>query len=63
LNVELGPKRLELLHELVPAATVVAVLVNPANTAAETQASELRAAAGTLGLQVEVLRARSLSGK
>ena len=31
LNVELGPKRLELLHELVPTATVIALLVNPTN--------------------------------
>jgi putative ABC transport system substrate-binding protein len=31
LNVELGPKKLELLHELVPAATVIGLLVNPAN--------------------------------
>ena len=30
-NVELGPKRLELLHESVPAATVIALLVNPSN--------------------------------
>jgi putative ABC transport system substrate-binding protein len=29
-NVELGPKKLELLHELVPAATVIGLLVNPA---------------------------------
>ena len=31
LNVELGPKRLELLHELVPTATSIAVLINPTN--------------------------------
>jgi putative tryptophan/tyrosine transport system substrate-binding protein len=28
---ELGPKRLELMHELVPTATIIAVLVNPTN--------------------------------
>src|ERR1700738_4163524 len=31
LNAELGPKRLELLHELVPTATMIALLVNPTN--------------------------------
>src|SRR2546430_10625709 len=39
LNVELGPKRLELLHELVPAATVMAVLINPTNPNAEDRKS------------------------
>jgi putative tryptophan/tyrosine transport system substrate-binding protein len=57
LNVELGPKRLELLHELVPTATIIALLVNPANAAAVTQTSDLQAAGGTLGLQVHVLHA------
>jgi len=52
LDVELGPKRLQLLHELVPAATIIAVLVNPADPArAETTSKELQAAAHTLGLQ------------
>jgi hypothetical protein len=35
LNVEVGPKRLELLHELVPTAGTIALLVNPTNPAAE----------------------------
>jgi putative tryptophan/tyrosine transport system substrate-binding protein len=58
LSVELGPKRLELLHELIPAATITAVLVNPNNaTALETQTRDLQAAARNLGLQLHVLQA------
>jgi putative ABC transport system substrate-binding protein len=57
LNLEVAPKRLELLHELVPAATTFALLVNPANPNAETESTELQAAARTLGLQLKVLRA------
>jgi putative tryptophan/tyrosine transport system substrate-binding protein len=55
---ELGPKLLQLLHELVPTATVMALLVNPANpTLAETQSSDLLSAARTLGLQLHILHA------
>jgi putative tryptophan/tyrosine transport system substrate-binding protein len=58
LDVELGPKRLELLHELVPAVSVIAVLVNPTDSArAETTSKELQAAARILGLQLQVLHA------
>jgi ABC-type uncharacterized transport system substrate-binding protein len=58
LDVELGPKRLQLLHELVPTATIIAVLVNPADPArAETTTKELQGAAHTLGLQLHVLHA------
>ena len=57
LNVELGSKRLELLHELVPTATIVAALFNPTNPNAETLSSELQAAARTFGLQLHVLHA------
>ena len=57
LNVELEPKRLELLHELVPTATIIALLVNPTNPNAETLLRDLQAAARTLGLQLHVLRA------
>jgi putative ABC transport system substrate-binding protein len=57
LNVELGPKRLELLHEIAPAATRIAVLVNPTNTNSERLSRDLLAAARTLGVAVEVARA------
>jgi putative ABC transport system substrate-binding protein len=57
LNVEVAPKRLELLHELVPMASVVALLVNPINPNAETYTKELQAAARTLGLELHVLNA------
>src|SRR6266536_2060529 len=58
LDVELGPKRLELLHEVVPKATVVAVLVNPTDpTRAEIIVKDLWTAAHTLGLQLHALNA------
>jgi len=57
-NAEVTPKRLELLHELLPAARVVALLVNPANPAlAETQTKDSLAAAHTLGMELHVLNA------
>jgi putative ABC transport system substrate-binding protein len=57
LSNEVGPKRLELLHELVPKATSIALLVNPGSPAAETQLRDLQSAAHTLGLQIDVLHA------
>jgi putative ABC transport system substrate-binding protein len=58
LNVEVGPKRLELLRELLPTATVIALLVNPTNPSlAEPFTRDLKAAASTLGLQLHVLQA------
>jgi ABC-type uncharacterized transport system substrate-binding protein len=60
LNVEVAAKRLQLLHELVPTATIVALLVNPTTTAlAETITREVEAAARTLGLAFHVLHASS----
>src|SRR5262249_33835265 len=57
-NVEIAPKQLQLLHELVPAASVMALLVNPANPSlAEPNTKELQAAAHTLGLELRVLSA------
>jgi putative ABC transport system substrate-binding protein len=58
LSSEVAPKRLELLHELVPTATVVALLVNPSDPAsAETVSRASQAAAHTLGLELHVLNA------
>jgi putative tryptophan/tyrosine transport system substrate-binding protein len=58
LNAEVAPKRLELLHEFVPAAKSIALLVNQANPiAAEAQAKELQAAASTLGLHLLLVNA------
>ena len=58
LTVELGPKQLEVLRELVPTATIIALLVNPTNaTNAERLSRDLQAAARTLGLQLHVLHA------
>jgi ABC-type uncharacterized transport system substrate-binding protein len=58
LNVEIGPKRLELAHELMPAATAVAFLVNPGDPSrAETLTKDARAAVIPLGLRLDVLRA------
>jgi putative ABC transport system substrate-binding protein len=57
LTVEVGPKRLELLHEAVPAATVVALLINPTNPNSERQSRNIESAARSLGLQLRVLNA------
>jgi putative ABC transport system substrate-binding protein len=57
MNAEVSPKRLGLAHELVPTATTVAILVNPASPIAEPQVTALQAAARTLGLQLHVLHA------
>jgi putative ABC transport system substrate-binding protein len=58
LNVEVGPKQLELLHELVPTATMIALLVNPTSpNLAESTTKGVQAAARTLGLQLHVLHA------
>jgi putative ABC transport system substrate-binding protein len=58
LNVGLAPKRLELLHELIPTMSTIAVLVNPTDpTNTETTTRDAQAAARTLGLKLDVLNA------
>jgi putative tryptophan/tyrosine transport system substrate-binding protein len=58
LNVELAPKKLELLHELLPSATILALLVNPTNAvAAKSESQAVQAAARTIGLQLHELHA------
>jgi putative ABC transport system substrate-binding protein len=58
VNVEIAPKRLQLLHELVPTASVIALLVNAANPRiAETNIKQFQTAARALGLELHVLNA------
>jgi putative ABC transport system substrate-binding protein len=57
LTVELDPKRLELLHELVPAAKVVGALVNPQRPGFDGQVNDLQAAADKIGCKLIVLKA------
>jgi ABC-type uncharacterized transport system substrate-binding protein len=60
LNVEVAPKQLELLHELVPNATAIALLVNPANQLqAERTTRDVESAARKLGLRLHVVHANA----
>jgi putative ABC transport system substrate-binding protein len=60
LNLEVGPKRLEFLHELVPSATIMAALVNPTNPSnAEMLSRDLQATGRLFGLQLHLLHASS----
>lgn len=61
LNAQAAPKRLQLLHELIPAAATITLLVNPANPVeAESQTKELQMAALALGLQLRVAEVTTL---
>jgi putative ABC transport system substrate-binding protein len=57
LNVQVTPKRLEILHEVVPAAALIGILLNPTGPTADSQLRNLQAAAGALGVQLHVLHA------
>jgi putative tryptophan/tyrosine transport system substrate-binding protein len=57
LNIELEPKRIQLLHELVPSARAIALLVNPRNPSADTIERGLQTAARAFGLEPQILHA------
>jgi putative ABC transport system substrate-binding protein len=61
LGLELGPKRLEVMHELIPAAKVFALFINPDHPNAASQSSEMQVAARTLGLQIRIVHARAVN--
>ena len=61
LSVELAPKLVELVHELVPAASVIALMVNPTNPGAELHSRNFQLAARTFGLQIDVMHASTES--
>jgi putative tryptophan/tyrosine transport system substrate-binding protein len=60
-STEFAAKRLALLHELVPKAVRIAVLVNPANTASTESIRDIPDAARAMGLQIQVLNASTRS--
>jgi putative ABC transport system substrate-binding protein len=65
LNVEVTPKRLELLRDVAPKARLIAVLVNPTSPTAKSQLNSLEEPARALGLQLHILHAstpRDLDG-
>ena len=61
LTESMEPKRLQLLHELVPNVPVIAIIVNPSNPQADNQVHDLHGAAGDLGVQVQIFKASTPS--
>jgi putative ABC transport system substrate-binding protein len=59
LNIEVGPKRFELLRQLLPTATAAALLVNPRNPNSEAIITESREASRALNLELHLLQASS----
>jgi putative ABC transport system substrate-binding protein len=57
LNLEVAPKRLELLHELLPTVNIIGLLVNPTNPLTATWLKDVLAAGRVLGLELHVLHA------
>jgi putative ABC transport system substrate-binding protein len=63
LNVEIAPKRLELLHEVIPTATNVGLLTNPTSPHAETVWRGLQGAARVFGIKLHCARTISMTGR
>jgi putative tryptophan/tyrosine transport system substrate-binding protein len=59
VSSELAAKRVGLLHELVPSATSIAVLVNPTRPGADTQSAQIHEAARAIGLPLHIIKAAS----
>src|SRR5271165_3705137 len=59
LSIPLIAKQLELLHELIPKATAIGVLLNPTNSINDSAVREVTMAAQALGLQIHILKASS----
>jgi putative tryptophan/tyrosine transport system substrate-binding protein len=59
MNVETAPKRLELLHELLPSEKVMGLLVNPTNPIAQSVLAEVKGAARVLGIELQVIEVRN----
>ena len=62
MNLQIGPKRLELLHELLPNSAEVALLMNPTNPNAAILSQEVQIAAAEVGLHIRELRAQTDDG-
>src|SRR5205814_10554378 len=61
LDTQLGGKRLQLLHELLPKGGTIAALVNPTFPGSDIQTRDFQAAAGALGLRLHILRSSTES--
>jgi putative tryptophan/tyrosine transport system substrate-binding protein len=59
LSTEVAAKRLELLRQMIPRAARIAVLINPADAKAESTLRDVDTAASTIGMQIQVARART----
>jgi putative ABC transport system substrate-binding protein len=59
LGAELGAKRLELIHEVVPGANPIGVLLNPANPSVDSQTRDMQAAAQALGVRLQIVHAKA----